>query len=389
MTPTVSGTVQRRLLIEGWRFLPHSYALVAQAHCLCIASRADVDLRFVDLPLYSEAWKPARGIFSPGEEQTLSELRAPEASFLPEATFTLRPERPDFNAPRSGRRFAFGTAEYRVLSEDNAGGLRSAAEVADTVDVVTPSRWAALAFERFGFPPERVHVVPHGIEPLVFCPDEASRRATRDALGMRDAVVYLSVGAMTWNKGLDLLLAAFARVAETEPDVRLVLKGADALYPSRDFVREILGDLPARARETVAARLVYEGRTLSARAMAGLSRAADCYVSPYRAEGFNMPVLEAMACGVPVLCTSGGPTDEFTDPAFAGRIRSQVLKRRVDATQEGDALAPDLEHLVALMRERVRDRDRTPALGALAAKHAAEHFTWAAVTDLLLARLLP
>ena len=136
-------------------------------------------------------------------------------------------------------------------------------------------------------------------------------------------------------------------------------------------------------------RLIYEGRTFSAQAMAGLMRAADCYVSPYRAEGFNMPVLEATACGVPVLCTSGGPTDEFTDPAFAGRIRSQALKRRLDGNQDGDALAPDLEHLVALMRDAARARDSAPGMGALAAKHAATNYTWAAVTDLLLGRLFP
>src|SRR5439155_1076716 len=156
MTSAVSGTVHRRLLVEGWRFLPHSYALVAQAHCLCIARHADVDL--------------------------------------------------------------------------------------------------------------------HGVDPLVFRPDEASRRATREALGVRDAFVYLSVGAMTWNKGLDVLLAAFARVIESEPDIRLVLKGTDALYPSRELVGEVLGDLPAGARETVIARLIYEGRTFSAKALAGLLR---------------------------------------------------------------------------------------------------------------------
>ena len=389
MTSTAPRTVQRRLLVEGWRFLPHSYALVAQAHCLCIARRGDVDLRFVDLPFYSSAWKPARGIFSPEEETTLSALLAPEASFSPDATFTLRPERPDFSAPRAGRKFAFGTAEYRVLTAGNLGGLRSAGEVPGSVEIVTPSSWAGLAFERFGFARDRVHVVPHGIDPLVFRPDEASRRTTRQALGMGDAFVYLSVGAMTWNKGLDLLLAAFARVVETEPDARLVLKGADAIYPSRELVREVLGDLPARARDAVVGRLIYEGRTFSAQAMAGLMRAADCYVSPYRAEGFNMPVLEATACGVPVLCTSGGPTDEFTDPAFAGRIRSQALKRRLDGNQDGDALAPDLEHLVALMRDAARARDSAPGMGALAAKHAATNYTWAAVTDLLLGRLFP
>jgi glycosyltransferase involved in cell wall biosynthesis len=388
MTTTVSGS-PRRLLIEGWRFVPHSYALVAQAHCLCIARRAKVDLRFLDLPLYSEAWKHVRGVFSAAEEQVLAELRGPERSFLPEATFTLRPEQPDFSAPRSGRRFAFGTAEYRVLTAANAGGLYSAAEVPETVDVITPSRWAALAFERFGFAQERVHVVPHGIDPLVFYPDEASRRATRKALEVSDAFVYLSVGAMTWNKGLDLLLRAFARVAETEPDVRLLLKGADALYPSRDFVREVLADLPVRAREAVVARLIYDGRTLPARALAILFRAADCYVSPYRAEGFNLPVLEAMACGVPVVCTAGGPTDEFTDRSFAELIRSEVRKKRLDATAEGDELEPDLEHLVTLMRDAARQRDRLPAMGALAAQYAAKNFTWDAVTDLLLAQLLP
>jgi glycosyltransferase involved in cell wall biosynthesis len=389
MTTTTVSSSPRRLLIEGWRFVPHSYAFVAHAHCLCIARRVGIDLRFVDLPLYSETWKRARGVFAPAEEQLLEELRSPEASFLPEATFTLRPEQPDFSAPRSGRRFAFGTAEYRVLTEANASGLRSAADVPETVDVITPSRWAGLAFERFGFSRERVHVVPHGIDPLVLHPDEASRRASREALGVSDAFVFMSVGAMTWNKGLDLLLAAFARVAETEPDVHLVLKGMDALYGSQDFVRELMDDLPARARETVASRLTYGGGTLPARSLARLLRAADCYVSPYRAEGFNLPVLEAMACGVPVACTAGGPTDEFTDRSFAEPIRSQVRKKRLDATTEGDALEPDLEHLVTLMRDAARQRDRLPAMGALAAQHAAKNFTWDAVTDLLLARLLP
>jgi glycosyltransferase involved in cell wall biosynthesis len=389
MTSTVPGTAQRRLLIEGWRFLPHSYALVAQAHCLCIARRAEVDLRFVDLPLYFGKWKPARGIFSADEERVLSALRAPEASFSPEATFTLRPERPDFSAPRAGRRFAFGTAEYRVLTEDNRGGLGSAAEVAAAVDVVTPSRWTALAFERFGFAPERIHVVPHGIDPLVLRPDEASRRKTREALGVRDAFVYESVGAMTWNKGPDILLAAFAHVVESEPHVRLLLKGTDALYSSRELVSEVLGDLSADAREAVVARLIYEGRTFSAQGMASLLRAADCYVSPYRAEGFNMPVLEAMACGVPVLCTGGGPTDDFTDPAFAQRIRSSPTACRFNERETGDALEPDLEHLVELMLGAVRQREAMRDAGARGAAHVATHFTWEAVTEKLLTRLLP
>jgi glycosyltransferase involved in cell wall biosynthesis len=385
----MTGNRPSRLLVEGWRFLPHSYALVAQAHCLCLASRPDIDLRFVDLPFYKQSWKRAPGIFTPDQEKVLAALGAPESSFAADATFTLRPERPDFRPPKTGRRFAFATAEYRVLTPTNVGELRSAAEVPASVDVVTPSRWAGLAYERFGFAAERVHVVPHGIEPAVFRPDAASRGAIRKTLGVGDSFVFLSAGAMTWNKGLDVLLAAFARVAERAPDVRLLLKGTDALYPSRHLVSEVLTDLPASARATVAPRLIYEGRTMSAKVMADLLRAADCYVSPYRAEGFNMPVLEAMACGVPVVCTAGGPTDEFTDPAFAWRIESRAQKVELDEAHAGDALEPELDHLVAIMSEAARDRDAAHARGLRAAQHARERFTWEAVTEVLLKALLP
>ena len=383
------SSARRPVLVEGWRFIHHSYALVAQCHCLSLMRRSGLDLRFRELPFPHAAWKTTAGIFTPAQERALAELPAPEPGFAPEATFTLRPEAPDFSAPSSGRRFAFGTAEYRLLAEENRPGLRSAAELSDTVHVVTPSHWAALAFERFGFPAGRIHVVPHGIDPAVLRPDDVSRAATRNELGLQGHFCFLSVGAMTWNKGLDVLLAAFARVVETEPDVRLLLKGSDALYPSRQLVREVVGDLEAGARRAVAERLIYDGRTLSAQAMARLFRAADCYVSPYRAEGFNMPVLEAMACGVAVLCTAGGPTDEFTTPAFARPIRSRPLRRQLSEKESGDALEPDCEHLIELMREAVREGDRTRAAGALAAVHAAEHFTWDAVTDRLVAELLP
>ncbi|MDQ2964032.1 MAG: glycosyltransferase family 4 protein [Pseudomonadota bacterium] len=381
--------VRKRLLIEGWRFIHHSYALVAQAHCLCILKRADVDLRFRDLPFYSDAWKPTPGIFAAEQERALSQLSAPEPGFAPEATFSMRPERPDFSAPPSGRKFVFGTAEYRVLSEENRSGLSSASEVPDMVSVVAPSRWAALAFERFGLPSERIHVVPHGIDPTVMHPNEEDRAALRGALGVQDQFVFIAVGAMTWNKGLDILLAAFVRAAETEPEVRLVLKGLDGLYPSRSFVREVLDGLPARARETVAARLVYEGRTMSMRGMAHLLRGADCYVSPYRAEGFNLPVLEAMACGVPVLCTAGGPTDEFIDAAFAQRIRSAPIRKLLTEKESGDALEPDGDHLVELMRNAARNRDRGREAGTHAARYALKNFTWDVVTERLLASLLP
>jgi glycosyltransferase involved in cell wall biosynthesis len=379
--------MMRRLLVEGWRFLPHSYALVAQSHCLCLLHRDDVALRFVDLPYYYDTWRRTRGVFTQAQEDALAALRAPESGFAPQVTYTFRPERPDFSAPASGRRFAFGTAEYRILTEQGRSGLPCAAQIPDVVSVVTPSRWTALAFERFGLAPERVHVVPHGIDPTVFRPDVAARMTARTTLGVSSEFVFMSIGAMTWNKGLDVLLQAFSRVVETEPNVQLFLKGADDLYPSREYVNEVIGDLPSSAKKRVADRLIYDGGTYPARMMADLLRAADAYVSPYRAEGFNMPVLEAAACGVPVICTGGGPTDEFTDESFAYRIRSSPAQRRLNATELGDYREPDVDHLVELMLQLRRERDDASRKGAMGAAYAARYFTWQQVTARLVAVL--
>ncbi len=91
----------------------------------------------------------------------------------------------------------------------------------------------------------------------------------------------------------------------------LVVKdvGAAGVYRNgdRDAMRAYAasGELPR-------VRLIED--ELSDDELAALYRACDVLVHPYRGEGFAMPVLEAMACGLPVIVTGGGPTDEFCPP---------------------------------------------------------------------------
>ncbi|HZQ62965.1 MAG TPA: glycosyltransferase family 4 protein [Casimicrobiaceae bacterium] len=377
----------KRLLFEAWRGIHHSYALVAQQHCLAILPRADIELRFRDLPYFSPHWRRTSGVLDAVDEVRIGSIPAPEPEFAPEATVNMQAERPDFSPPPSGRKFVFGTPEFRVLREENVAGVRSARELSHDIHVLTPSRWTAAAYERFGFAPARIHVVPHGIDPKVIHPDAQSRAVARAAVGIRDEFVFMSIGAMTANKGIDLLLAAFAQVALALPHVRLMLKGADALYPSQEYLREMLNALPSGTRERVATRLLYQGSTFSARQMATFLRMADCYVAPYRAEGFNMPVLEGAGCGVPVICTQGGPTDEFTTSAFAHHIRSTLVSVPLDPVQSGEALAPDFDDLVQAMTHAATHREQMEVRGEIAAQHVLDHYTWDKVTDLLLGEL--
>ncbi len=376
--------MQQHLLLEGWRAIHHSYALVAQAHCLCLLRRPGLVLRFRDLPYYYDTWRRTRGLFDAADEARLEGIPQPEPGFTPDVTLTMQAERADFSAPPAGRRFVFGTPEHRVLPHPSVIGIRSAAEVTPQVEVVTPSHWTAVAYARFGFAAERIHVVPHGIDPALVHPDDAGREAARAALGVQDDFVFASIGAMTPNKGIALLLSAFAVVAAETPRARLLLKGADALYPSRAFLNSAMDTLPGKARATVASRLLYHGSTLSARQMAAFVRAADCYVAPYFAEGFNLPALEAVASGVALICTAGGPTDDFTDPSFASRIRSRVVPAPLEHGQTGEALLPDHADLVDRMRAAIRDPEGTRSRGAEGARYVAARYTWERVTDILL-----
>jgi glycosyltransferase involved in cell wall biosynthesis len=373
-----------KLLVQGWRFIHHSYALVAQAHSVCLLRRGDVELRFQDLPFPAPDWQPSRGILDPDDERALAELRGPDASFAPEVT--LRFAR-DFAPPPSGRAFVFDTPEFRALRPGVMRKLRAGAGAADRVHMLVPSRWAAEGYLRFGIAPERVHVVPHGVDPRVLHPDPERRAEARRRLGADESFVFMSVGAMTDNKGIDLLLRAFARVAQSQADVRLVLKGADDLYASRNSVQRALEALSTADRQAAASRIVYLGDRRSARDMADLLRAADVYVSPYLAEGFNLPVLEAAACGVPVICTAGGATDDFTAPSYAWRIRARTEVVRTDMGFVGELLQPDPEHLAELMGEAARERDNAGRMGAAGAAHVARSFTWDRVTGLLMSAL--
>jgi glycosyltransferase involved in cell wall biosynthesis len=384
MPPGPASGEPLRVVIEGWRFLPHSYALVAQAHALCLLGRKDIELRFRDLPFYAPSWRRTRNILSADDERALEAIPRAEDAFEPDATLRFHAGALDVAPAPTGTKLVFATAEYRTLTREQLGSLRAAADVPDSVAFLVPSRWAAVALERFGVAAERVHVVPHGVDPRLLVPDVAVRARSRQALGIDGEFVFMSVGAMTWNKGIDVLLRAFAHVAASAHNVRLVLKGADALYPSRELLRVALGELPVSERESVARRLIYNGSTLSARAMADFFRAVDCYVSPYRAEAFNMPVLEAAACGVPLICTAGGPTDDFTEPSFAQHIASRVIRVPLDDGRSGDCLEPDVDHLTSLMREAEAQPARMRERGLLAAEHALREFTWEAVTRRLL-----
>jgi len=377
-----------RIVIEGWRQTAHSYALVNQWQCLHLRARTDVIVHHRDMPFLDPSWQQCAEPMTPELRAQLNDIPSPGGDYVGDVC--VRMDFPCRIEPVPGESmcFLFLTAEQLTVPDYYfSDGLALKDRVLPpSVMFLTPSIWSKEGFVRSGLDPAKVHVVPHGVAADIFTPaNEARRRMQRQRLGMDEGFYFLTVGSLASNKGLDLLIAAFCVLAKELPQVRLVVKGLDALYDSKlwwqratERARKVFPKLSTATFQRALDRVIYVGDALDVNSLAGLYQAADCYVSPYRAEGFNIPVLEAAATGLPVICTEGGPTDEFTTPNFALRIASQ---RRMSPDGLSVILEPDVGSLLANMRYVVNEPAYCRAAGFAARAHVVKNYDWRLVVD--------
>jgi glycosyltransferase involved in cell wall biosynthesis len=154
-----------------------------------------------------------------------------------------------------------------------------------------------------GVSPSRIHTVYHGVSPVFHPLPEADVAQFRQRLGLPDRFI-LHIGTLEPRKNLLRLTRAFARLSM--PDVHLVLAGGrgwlyDALFAEVDH----LG---------IADRVHFPGY-VDAQMLTLWYNAAEvfAYISNY--EGFGLPVLEALACGVPTLTANTSSLPEASGDA--------------------------------------------------------------------------
>lgn len=385
------------ILVEGWRFIPHSYSIINEWQCLELIKHKGIKLFMHDSPLYLRRWKPRRGLFDAASEAAIAALGELPAGEQPDATLRLTIPVRMKPAPHGGT-FVLATADWGWLPRTLMEGrvcLKTAHAGSDVV-IVTPSAWSRWGLIRAGADPSRVEVVPHGVDTTVFRPALPEvRNQLRRKRGWEGKFVFLNVSAMTLNKGTPLLMKAFARIAGRNRHVRLKLKGIDSLYRSSESVKWCWSRaLTAEERRACQTKLEYFGGILPFQQLAQLYQAADAYVSPYRSESFNLPVLEAVACGLPVICTKGGPTDDFTRPEFARHVSARIIQNvkkegkgisgRREMEPEELELQPDLEHLTELMTEVLDNHDLYQQARRVGPALAGQQFTWRHAVDRLL-----
>lgn len=213
-----------------------------------------------------------------------------------------------------------------------------------------------------------IRVVPLGVDPAYFSPQIRGRKAGNN-------FTFLSVFEWGERKAPDVLLRAFSdEFSATEP-VRLLCK-ANNFDPGVSIRGEIekLG-----LRRDGGRIMIAENQILQQYELAVLYRSADCFVLPTRGEGWGMPILEAMACGLPVIATRWSSQTDFMTEKNSLPLQIDGLIPAIAKCPYYDGFRwaqPSYEHLRTLLRWVYEHQEEARVIGARAAQDAAQHWTW-------------
>ncbi len=259
--------------------------------------------------------------------------------------------------------------------------LARAVQAADRV-VTVSSALRELALE-LGAEPTRVQVIGNGIDVAKFRP--IPRDGARRALALAtDGPVLVSVGTLVERKGFGRVIDVLPRLIKKHPGLRFLIVGGAG--PEGDDSAA----LRARVAELdLAGNVIFVGPMASENLHIALS-AADVFVLASRYEGWANVLLEAMACGLPVVATDvGGNAEVVSHPALGHVVPfgdADALANALDAAlaSPGDHAAirahaqanaweariPALIELFDRLVAAHPSRGRTPQLDGVEARHA-------------------
>lgn len=365
----------------------HSLAHVNRSFCLGLLDSGRVDLSLIPTePTHFDPRQEPR--FAPLAPLAFAPLKRPAdihvRHFFP----------PRLEAPDEGKFVLIQPWEYGYLPN------RWIEPIQHNVDEVwCYSNYVKEVYLASGIPEEKLQIVPLGVDtdvftptapPYVFTTEPGAARVQSEG-GLVGRFVFLFLGGTLQRKGIDILLEAYLKAFSAYDEVCLVIKdtGTQTVYRGANERERIL----SLAADTSRPPILYLEPDLTPHQLAGVYSACHCLVQPYRGEGFCLPALEAMSCGLPVIVPAGGPTDDFVDETVGWRLPAERKPFGASKIGEWDCVGPTWMFEVSpvdlgrKMRQILNDREGVKRKGAAARAKVATDWTWERACDIALKRM--
>lgn len=257
-----------------------------------------------------------------------------------------------------------------------------------------PTKWNIKTFTESGLQIP-VRQMPLGIDPHIYSPGPrrvlpAAKLITTESAGRMEiptGFLWMYCFLPSWRKGVDILLPAFEEAFKDDPNVGLVLNMTHSTLKEQ-VTQELYHDMKSRV-------WVLKGN-FTEWEMAELYRSVDAYVCTSRGEGWNLPAMEAAACGIPAVLPDHSSHPELFGehcPLFEreGVVRcpdSEVISpwyKDMAFSLLGDESKKSLtKHLQAVRGDYEAAKERAAVFSAVLRKHV----TWDVAAQHVAERLL-
>ena len=273
--------------------------------------------------------------------------------------------------------FVFATTEYRNLTEEfyiNCDPDKLGKE--ENFFIHTPSNWSKKGFLSAGFRDDQVVVVPHGVDLNTFSLiSQEEKKKIRNKYKIKyDDFVLTNISAMTVNKGVEVLIAAYGMLKKKHKNLKLILKDQSNLYEWKaDFPMKKVFESDFNKKHKIFNDKMYKdiiviSENLNFDQLRNIYSITDCYVSPYKAEGFNLTPLEAAACGTQIVVTNGGSTDDYFNDCMGFKIESKEKN-----LNNNILLSPKIDSLIDILNSIINKSDDKKETRS---KLVRENFSW-------------
>ncbi len=260
------------------------------------------------------------------------------------------------------------TFSNSLLAEWQARSIREASRLLCVSRV-----WAERLRAEYG---DRPVVVGNGVDLSTYRPEPSDRDAAlRERWRLGPGPIVLSIGGFEARKNTATIIESFALLRRRHPRAQLVIAGGASLLDHASYRATCLEALAAQGLDLQSGGPVIVTGPLPQADMPALYRVADVMAFPSWTEGFGLCVLEAMACGTPVIVSRLPPFTEYlaeTDALFVDPADPGDLARAM-----AEALAPERR---ATLRQAGLARAAAHSWHACAERHLAAYAACARLT---------